>query len=178
VTGSYGRQAVVLEPSAGIYALWEHDTYSDICGDYYFSRADAFVSALITVPLLQGFSARGTGGLTATIPGGGELSAGGQVGVLAPIHTFGSGVCAHRAILTAPFSKKSGIFAAQHQRADDGGSDQARARVLNQLRYRLSLFWIGPVQGFGTGWSVRGRIGVHRQRECPAPHSATSKLKS
>ena len=63
-------------------------------------------------------------------------------------------------------------------RADDDGSDQAPARVSNHLRYRLSLSWIGPVHGYGRGWSVRRRIGVHRQRECHTPHSATSKLKS
>jgi predicted TIM-barrel fold metal-dependent hydrolase len=62
--------------------------------------------------------------------------------------------------------------------AGDGGSDQARARVSDHLRQRLSLFRPRSIQGVGRRWSVHHRIGVHRQRECHPPHSATSKLKS
>jgi hypothetical protein len=64
------------------------------------------------------------------------------------------------------------------QRAGDGGSDQARARVSNHLRQRLSLFRPGSVQDAGRRWSVRRRVGFHWQRECHSPHSATPKLKS
>ena len=37
-----------------------------------------FLAGLTTVPLLQGFAARATGGLTATFAGGGQLSAGSE----------------------------------------------------------------------------------------------------
>jgi hypothetical protein len=64
--------SVALSPYAGIYA------------DYYFSRDDAQTAAqttaLTTVPLLQGWSARATGGVTATFPGGASLGAGGEFG--------------------------------------------------------------------------------------------------
>jgi hypothetical protein len=44
---------VALSPYAGLYA------------DYYFSKDDAQTAGLTTVPLLQGFSARATGGVAA-----------------------------------------------------------------------------------------------------------------
>jgi hypothetical protein len=59
---------VALSPDAGIYA------------DYYFSRDDAQTTGLTTVPLLQGFSARATGGVTASFAGGATLGAGGEFG--------------------------------------------------------------------------------------------------
>ena len=118
VTGTYGWQAWVLEPSARVYALWEHDNaftdslgtaqpaenfatgrvaaglqasypiawasavslspYAGIYGDYYFSSNDTAGIVITTVPLLQGFGVRATGGVTATFAGGAQLSAGGE----------------------------------------------------------------------------------------------------
>lgn len=118
ITGTYPWQGFVLEPSARVYALWEHENaytdslgtaqpdenfssgrasvggqvsfpfawssavnlapYAGLYGDYFFSNADADTTGLTTVPLLQGFAARATGGVTATFAGGGQLSAGGE----------------------------------------------------------------------------------------------------
>ena len=120
VTGTYGWQSFVLEPSARIYALWEHEnSYTDslgtlqadrnfetgrasggmkvsypfswssavnlapyvgLYGDYYFSRDDALAAGLTTVPLLQGWSTRATGGVAATFGSGAQLAAGGEYG--------------------------------------------------------------------------------------------------
>jgi hypothetical protein len=120
LTGAYQIDRVFLEPSARVYALWEHENgytdslgtfqadrnfsngrasvgakvsypfawtgtialtpYAGLYGDYYFSRDDALAAGLTTVPLLQGFSARGTGGVTATFDGGVQVSAGGELG--------------------------------------------------------------------------------------------------
>jgi Bacterial Ig-like domain (group 3)/Autotransporter beta-domain len=120
VTGSYGWQGFALEPSADVFAVFEHENaytdslgtpqaardfatgrasggikasypfvwsstvglapYAGFYGDYYFSRDDANTIGLTTVPLLQGFSARVTGGLAATYRGGAQLSAGGEYG--------------------------------------------------------------------------------------------------
>jgi hypothetical protein len=119
ITGTYGWWAVVLEPSARVFALWEHENdYTDSLGtlqparnfatgrasggvkvsypcawssttnlapyvglyaDYYFSRDDATTVGLTTVPLLQGWSGRVTGGVAMTF-GHGALSAGGEYG--------------------------------------------------------------------------------------------------
>jgi hypothetical protein len=51
--------------------------YLGLYGDYYFSRDDATVVGLTTVPLLQGWSGRVTGGVATTF-GRGALSAGGE----------------------------------------------------------------------------------------------------
>jgi hypothetical protein len=125
ITGSYGWRVFVLEPSARVYALWEHEnTYTDslgtlqndrnfstgrasggvkvsyplvwwgtvnlvpyagLYGDYYFSRDDTDASALTsagltTVPLLQGWSARVTGGVAMRLDCGAQFSAGGEFG--------------------------------------------------------------------------------------------------
>lgn len=120
VTGTYDWRAFVLEPSARVYALWEHENaytdslgtlqadrnfatgrgsggvkvsypvawsstvnlvpYAGLYGDYYFSRDDAIDTGLTTVPLLQGWSARATGGLSMTFVRGAQLSAGGEYG--------------------------------------------------------------------------------------------------
>ncbi len=122
VTGTYAWQPFVLEPSARVYALWEHEnSYTDslgtfqtarnfqtgrasaglkvstplawsssvmvapylgLYGDYYFSQDDALAPApgLTTVPLLQGWSARVTGGVAATFAAGAQLAAGGEYG--------------------------------------------------------------------------------------------------
>jgi hypothetical protein len=119
LTGTYPWQQFVFEPSARVFALWEHENaYTDTLGtlqaarnfetgrasvgakvaypaawswgaavlspglyaDYYFSQDDAQTAGLTTVPLLQGFSARMTGGIAATFPGGASLDAGGEFG--------------------------------------------------------------------------------------------------
>ena len=118
-TGTYGWRAILLEPSARVFALWEHENaytdslgtlqpdrnfatgrasggvkvsypwawssttnvapYLGLYGDYYFSRDDATTVGLTTVPLLQGWSGRATGGVAMTF-GRGALSAGGEYG--------------------------------------------------------------------------------------------------
>jgi hypothetical protein len=121
LTGTYPWQQFVLEPSARVFALWEHENaytdslgtfqparnfetgrasagvkaiypfawtssavalspYAGLYADYYFSRDDAQTVGLTTVPLLQGFSARATGGVTASFAGGATLGAGGEFG--------------------------------------------------------------------------------------------------
>jgi hypothetical protein len=120
LTGSYGLQAFVLEPSARIFALWESENaYTDSLGtlqtarnfatgrasggvkvsyplawsgatklapyvglysDYYFSLDDAATAGLTTVPLLQGWSGRATGGVAMTFGRGAQFSAGGEYG--------------------------------------------------------------------------------------------------
>ena len=123
LTGTYPWQQFVLEPSARVFALWEHENaytdslgtlqdtrnfstgrasvgakvidpaawswtsvvlspYAGIYADYYFSQDDAQTAGLTTVPLLQGFSARATGGVTASFAGGASLGAGGEFGGL------------------------------------------------------------------------------------------------
>src|SRR5262249_44644308 len=49
--------------------------YLGLYGDYYFSRDDATTVGLTTVPLLQGWSGRVTGGVAMTF-GRGAISAG------------------------------------------------------------------------------------------------------
>jgi hypothetical protein len=117
LTGTHGWGALVLEPSAQIYALWENEKdytdslgtlqparsfytgrgsagvkvsylfgsaggglapYVGLYGDYYFSKDDGTIDALTTVPIIQGWGARATGGLTATFGGGAQVSAGGE----------------------------------------------------------------------------------------------------
>jgi hypothetical protein len=69
--------SVALSPYAGLYA------------DYYFSRDDAQTTGLTTVPLLQGWSARITGGIGATLPNGAGLGLGGEFGGLgSPNHIW------------------------------------------------------------------------------------------
>jgi Autotransporter beta-domain/IPT/TIG domain len=56
--------------------------YVGLYGDYYFSmdsaQAAAQAAALTTVPLIQGFAARSTFGLSSTFAGGANVSAGGE----------------------------------------------------------------------------------------------------
>jgi len=121
LTGTYTAGDLVFQPSAKVYALWEHEgAYTDslgtdqadrtfmtgrasggakiaypwvyapgttlvpyvgIFGDYYFTRDDAVVDAsLASVPLLQGWSARGSAGLSATFANGAAISLGGELG--------------------------------------------------------------------------------------------------
>jgi Autotransporter beta-domain len=119
LTGTYGWRALVVEPSARVFALWERENaytdslgtlqternfttgrasggvkvsypwawssttnlapYVGLYGDYYFSRDDATTVGLTTVPLLQGWSGRVTGGVAMTF-GRGTVSAGGEYG--------------------------------------------------------------------------------------------------
>jgi len=121
LTGTYPWQQFVFEPSARVFAMWEHENaytdslatfqparnfetgrastgvkaiypfawtlsavalspYAGIYADYYFSKDDAQAAGLTTVPLLQGFSARATGGVAASFTGGATLGAGGEFG--------------------------------------------------------------------------------------------------
>jgi uncharacterized repeat protein (TIGR01451 family) len=121
LTGTYPWQQFVFEPSARVFALWEHENaytdslgtfqparsfetgrasagvkaiypfawtsgsvalspYAGLYADYYFSKDDAQTAGLTTVPLLQGFSARATGGVAASFAGGATLGAGGEFG--------------------------------------------------------------------------------------------------
>jgi hypothetical protein len=67
---AWTSSTVALSPYAGLYA------------DYYFSRDDAQTAGLTTVPLLQGWSARLTGGVAASFAGGATLGAAGEFGGL------------------------------------------------------------------------------------------------
>jgi hypothetical protein len=58
----------------------ENSPYAGLYADYYFSKDDAQTAGLTTVPLLQGFSARATGGVAASFTGGATLGAGGEFG--------------------------------------------------------------------------------------------------
>jgi outer membrane autotransporter protein len=119
LTGTYDWQRFVVEPSARVYALWEHETaytdslgilqparsfetgrasggskvsypfawsddvkltpYAGLFADYYFTGDNALTRGLTTVPLLQGWAARATGGLTATFINGAQLGAGAEL---------------------------------------------------------------------------------------------------
>jgi hypothetical protein len=54
--------------------------YVGLYGDYYFTKDDAAQPALASVPLLQGWSARATGGLSFNIGNGASLDLGGEFG--------------------------------------------------------------------------------------------------
>jgi hypothetical protein len=59
--------AVNLSPYAGLY------------GDYYFSMDNATTVGLTTVPLIQGWGARATGGFTAAFASGVQFGVGGEL---------------------------------------------------------------------------------------------------
>ncbi|MGC2775495.1 MAG: IPT/TIG domain-containing protein, partial [Bradyrhizobium sp.] len=126
LTGMYKAYGFLLEPSAKVYALWEHqNAYTDslgtrqgtndfasgrasgglravypvawldsgivltpfvgMYGDYYFNKEDANTLAdggtgLASTPLLQGWSARATGGLGIRTQGGASLGLGAELG--------------------------------------------------------------------------------------------------
>ncbi|MGC2075070.1 MAG: Ig-like domain repeat protein [Xanthobacteraceae bacterium] len=120
LTGTYNWQSLLLEPSARVFALWEHENaytdslgtlqaardfstgrasvgakvaypmawtssvalapYAGLYADYFFSQDDAQTVGLTTVPLLQGFAARVTGGISAKFAGGASISTGGEFG--------------------------------------------------------------------------------------------------
>jgi Big-like domain-containing protein/autotransporter-like protein/IPT/TIG domain-containing protein len=122
LTGTYGWQSLEFQPSARVYALWEHDNafvdslgtaqgsnefstgrasgglkvsypwawlptvnlspYAGIYGDYYFSRENSDTVGLTTVPLLQGWSARVTGGLSIAFKSGASVNVGAELGGL------------------------------------------------------------------------------------------------
>lgn len=129
LTGTYKTAGFVIEPSAKVYALWEHENayvdslgtqqgshdfmsgrasggvkaaypvpwldsgivltpFAGLYGDYYFNKEDsgAILAAgglpLASTPLLQGWSARATGGLAARFPGGAGVAIGGEFGGL------------------------------------------------------------------------------------------------
>jgi len=120
ITGAYSNFGIQIEPSARVYALWEHENaYTDTLGilqpardfstgrasggvklaypvawsattiltpyvglysDYYFNSDSAGVPAPGAIPfiVLDGWSARAIGGLTATFGNGAQLSIGGE----------------------------------------------------------------------------------------------------
>jgi Autotransporter beta-domain len=126
VTGSYRTFALQLEPSARVYALWEHEgaytdtlgtlqadrsfatgrassgvklsyptiwdsgmkiaPYAGLFGDYYFNRDTSSAAASIAAPpiplVLDGWSARATGGIAASLASGAQLEIGGERGGL------------------------------------------------------------------------------------------------
>jgi Bacterial Ig-like domain (group 3)/Autotransporter beta-domain/IPT/TIG domain len=137
LVGSYQLQRLQIEPSATVYALWEHENaytdslgtlqddrtfftgrasgggrliyplewtstvtlapYLGLYGDYYFNSDDAAVVALAgaaplaSTPILDGWSARATGGIAARFHGGGTIAFGaelGGIGASAQIWTF------------------------------------------------------------------------------------------
>jgi hypothetical protein len=119
LTGTYGWQRFVIEPSARVYTLWEHESaytdslgilqparsfetgrastgtkvaypflwsdgvkltpYAGLFADYYFTGDNALTPGLTTVPLIEGWAARATGGVSATFLNGAQLGAGGEV---------------------------------------------------------------------------------------------------
>ncbi|PDT74658.1 hypothetical protein CO675_24730 [Bradyrhizobium sp. C9] len=136
LTGSYRMSNLLVEPSARLYTLWEHENayvdtlgtlqtardfvtgrasggvklsyplatidaavvspYLGIYGDYYFSKDDAAALAVSGIPInptlvLEGWSARVTGGLNTRLAGGTMLGLGAEYGGLggtARIWTF------------------------------------------------------------------------------------------
>ncbi|WP_245350321.1 Ig-like domain repeat protein [Bradyrhizobium sp. UFLA03-84] len=136
LTGSYKMSNLLIEPSARLYTLWEHENaYTDTLGtlqtardfvtgrasagarlsyplaltdgavlapylgvycDYYFSRDDAAALGVNGIPVnptlvLEGWSARVTGGLNTRLAGGAVLGLGAEYGGLggtARIWTF------------------------------------------------------------------------------------------
>jgi hypothetical protein len=52
--------------------------YAGLFADYYFSGDNALALGLTTVPLLQGWAARATGGMAVTFLNGAQLGAGGE----------------------------------------------------------------------------------------------------
>ena len=122
LTGTYGWQSLEFQPSAQVYALWEHDNafvdslgtpqdsndfstgrasgglkvtrpwawsstvnlgpYVGVYGDYYFSRENTGSVGLTTVPLLQGWSARVTGGLLMAFKSGATVNVSAEFGGL------------------------------------------------------------------------------------------------
>jgi hypothetical protein len=79
-TGRASVGAKVAYPAAWTWGSMVLSPYAGLYADYYFSQDDAQTTGLTTVPLLQGFSARTTGGIAATFPGGATLGAGGEFG--------------------------------------------------------------------------------------------------
>lgn len=127
LTGSYKMSNLLIEPSARLYTLWEHENayvdtlgtlqtardfvtgrasggvklsyplatidaavvspYLGVYGDYYFSKDDAAALSVSGIPInptlvLEGWSARVTGGLNARLAGGMMLGLGAEYGGL------------------------------------------------------------------------------------------------
>ncbi len=120
LTGTYQTYGVRIEPSARVYALWEHESaytdtlgtlqtardfatgrasggvrlsyplawsattslapYFGVYGDYYFNSDSAGAPAAAAIPfiVMDGWSARAVGGLTATFGNGAQLAVGGE----------------------------------------------------------------------------------------------------
>jgi hypothetical protein len=120
LTGTYQTYGVRIEPSARVYALWEHENaytdtlgtlqtardfatgrasggvklsypvawsattslapYFGVYGDYYFNSDSAGAPAAAAIPfiVMDGWSARAVGGLTATFGNGAQLAVGAE----------------------------------------------------------------------------------------------------
>jgi hypothetical protein len=79
------KRRVISRPAAPAPAAWSWSSvalspYARLYADYFFSQDDAQTVGLTTVPLLQGFAARVTGGVTAKFANGAALGAGGEFG--------------------------------------------------------------------------------------------------
>jgi len=145
ITGTYESYGWQIEPSARLYAIWEHeDAYTDtlgtsdaardfstgrasggvkltypvawsptvqlapyvgVYGDYYFNADTADATAIVSssIPIavvLDGWSARATGGLTARFAGGAQVSVGGERSGIGS----GFSLWTYRATASVPFA--------------------------------------------------------------------------
>jgi hypothetical protein len=126
LTGNYHMQRFEIEPSATVYALWEHENaytdslgtpqadrnfftgrvsggvklaypiawsstitiapYAGLYGDYYFNGDDAAaltaagIAPLASTPILEGWSARATGGFITRMANGSAMAFGAELG--------------------------------------------------------------------------------------------------
>jgi hypothetical protein len=142
LTGNYGALGIQIEPSARIYALWEHENaftdtlgtlqtardfatgrasggvqfsypfswwsgvslmpYVGLYGDYYFNSDNAGPIAIAGIPaafVLEGWSARATGGIAARFGNGGQITIGGERGGIGG----NAGLWTDRARASVPF---------------------------------------------------------------------------
>ena len=142
LTGTYIVYGAQIEPSARVYALWEHENaytnslgtlqaardfstgrasggvklsypvgwsatatiapYVGIYGDYYFNADSAGAPAAGAIPfiVLDGWSARAIGGLTASFTNGAQISVGGERGGIGNNFTLWT----YRARASVPFA--------------------------------------------------------------------------
>ena len=144
LTGTYSSYGIQIEPSARIYALWEHENaytdtlgtlqdahnfstgrastgvklsypvawsdsvafapYAGLYGDYYFTHDSAgaavATAAIPSALVLDGWSARATGGVAARFSNGGQIAVGAERGGIGG----NVGVWTYRANASVPFA--------------------------------------------------------------------------
>jgi hypothetical protein len=143
LTGTYDSYGIQIEPSARVYALWEHENaytdtlgtlltardfsagrasggakmsypvrwsattllapYVGLYGDYYFNSDSAGAAAAAAIPsnlILDGWSARAVGGLTAKFGNGAQIAVGAERGGIGG----NFGLRTYRAHATVPFN--------------------------------------------------------------------------